>query len=135
MELTINQQLKFFREKKNLNQKDLADALDITKSGYSLIESGKNRLRPNHLEILKEKFGFEPVETTEFITTNLTSDIENLRKENSFLRKEVEELTKTLRELSSSLSTMVQQKLGKYNSTELATVISMYQNEELMIAA
>lgn len=135
MELTDYQQLKFFREKSGLQQKEIAEALDITISGYSLIERGKNRLRPTHLEILKVKYGFEPVEKSEEIIKAVNSDMENLRKENSFLRREVEELTKTIRELSSSLSTMVQQKLGKYNSTELATVISMYQNEELMIAA
>lgn len=59
MKLSKIQRLKFLRENAGLSQKDMAEALDMTKSGYSLIETGKTKLNETHLVILKDKFNFD----------------------------------------------------------------------------
>lgn len=59
MELTQNQRLKILRAKHNLSQKEVADALDMTNSGYSALEKGKIKLNQVHLIKLKEKLKFD----------------------------------------------------------------------------
>jgi transcriptional regulator with XRE-family HTH domain len=59
MELNSFQRLKLLRTTNNLSQKEVAEALEMTPSGYSLIETGKTKLNETHLSTLKDKFGFD----------------------------------------------------------------------------
>jgi transcriptional regulator with XRE-family HTH domain len=59
MQQNENQRLKILRVTKNLSQKEVADALDMTQAGYSALEKGKISLSRTHLQLLKDKLDLD----------------------------------------------------------------------------
>lgn len=55
--LKFGDRLRQAREDAKFTQDDLADLIGIKNSAYSLVESGKNRLRIEHLPIIAEALG------------------------------------------------------------------------------
>lgn len=80
--------LAVIRAARGLQQKDIADLLDVTPSYISRIEKGERPLSPGHVSMLSGKLDI-PVE----LFMLLGQDSEHLEKQDS---KTVEELSKEL---------------------------------------
>ena len=74
--------IKELRLKNNITQNEIAEALHISQSAYSLIESGVTRLvDEERIQIISEKFGVRPIELGLFdgcgVSQNFNQPVQN----------------------------------------------------------
>ena len=115
MHLSKTQRLKILRENAGLSQKDVADALDMTKSGYSLIENGKTKLNESHLKTLQNKFGFDINYIIQGDSDDINLDasvLDLLKMENTTLKSQVKQLMELVAELTATVK-LLSNKMGK----------------------
>lgn len=110
MESTNYQRLKFLRKQAGLTQADMAKALGIKGSSYSLIESGRTKISDYHLQVIKDILKLDinyivngssdipaEIKTSNMIHIKVDDAInrrlKKLREDNGLIMKEVAEKT------------------------------------------
>lgn len=94
--IQIGAKVKRLRELRNLNQKYLADTLEITQSTYSRYEKDELRFTPEMLEKLSPILGLSVLAIEQFNEERLFSQIESSRHREEIISTKELELTQDL---------------------------------------